>query len=51
VKNSSRKRRDGTEFDERYLEVITSLESLEKKSNRDEKKIYKNLKYLEENKN
>jgi hypothetical protein len=33
------KQKDGTEFDKKYLEVITSLKTIEKKSNRDEQKI------------
>jgi hypothetical protein len=33
------KQRDGAEFDKKYLEVFTSLKTVEKKSNRDEQKI------------
>jgi hypothetical protein len=37
---------DGIECDKKYLEVITSLETIEKKSNHDEQKNLKNLKTL-----
>jgi hypothetical protein len=33
------KQRDGTEFDQKYLEDITSLKTVEKKSNCDKQKI------------
>jgi hypothetical protein len=39
VTKRSRKQRDGTEFDKKYLEVVTSLKAVEEKPNRDEQKI------------
>jgi hypothetical protein len=39
VTKSSTKQRDGTEYDKQYLEVITSLKTVGKKSNRDKQKI------------
>jgi hypothetical protein len=52
VTKSSRKQRDGTEFDKKYLEVITSLKIVEKVkswrtknlNNLKRKKYYKKIK-------